>query len=530
MTQFDFTSGRRPTMWASRAMIACSHNLAAAAGLAVLAEGGSAADAAICANAVQCVVDPHMTGIGGDCFVLYAPKGGAVRALNASGRAPAGASIAALRAAGVTALEQTSPHAVTVPGAVSGWCRLHEEYGRLPLERVLAPAIRYGEEGFPVSARVAHDFAASADLVAGDDHAARLFFPGGRTPVPGDVLRQPLLAARFREVARLGARGFYTGDTAARMVRHLRSLGGLHTEEDFHDAIDGATWEEPIRASYRGREVLECGPNGQGLAALIILRILEGFDMGSGVAQADRVHLLAEATKLAYHHRDALIGDPRFARDVTAELLSDAAIDTMRARIDPRRAGTPTLWSEPEHKDTIYLCAVDAEGNAISFINSIFHAFGSTRLDPETGVLFHSRGSSFRLEEGHPNAIAPGKRPMHTIIPGMVAEGGRAVMPFGVMGGHYQAAGHAALLSALFDRDQDLQPAMDEPRSFASGGLLEVEPTMPAEVLAVLAARGHRVSVLDGPTGGSQAIRIDRRTGMLSGGSDSRKDGMAVGF
>lgn len=530
MTQFDFLSGRRPTTHAGRAMIACSHSLAAAAGLAILAEGGNAVDAALAANAVQCVVDPHMTGIGGDCFVLYAPKGGRVRALNGSGRAPAGASLEALRAAGVDGLTQTSAHSVTVPGAVSAWCRLHAEHGSLPLDRIFAPAIRYGEAGFPVSARVARDFALNRAVVAGDEHASRLFFPGGQAPRPGAVLRQPLLAARLREVAAKGAQGFYGGETGARMAAHLRSLGGLHRAEDFHDGADGATWEEPIRAAYRGREVLECGPNGQGLAALIILRILEGFDMGPGTALADRVHLLAEATKLAYHHRDALIGDPRFAPDATAALLSDAAIDTMRARIDPKRAGAPALWTEPEHKDTIYLCVVDAEGNAISFINSIFHAFGSTRLDPQTGVLFHSRGSGFRLEEGHPNAIAPGKRPMHTIIPGMVMENGRALMPFGVMGGHYQATGHAQFLSSLFDRGLDLQAAMDEPRSFATGGVLEVEPTMPAEALAVLAARGHRLAVLDGPTGGSQAIRIDPVTGMLSGGSDSRKDGMAIGF
>lgn len=530
MTQFDFLSGRRPQAHASRAMIACSHSLAAAAGLAILAEGGNAVDAALCANAVQCVVDPHMTGIGGDCFALVAPKGGAVRALNGSGRAPAGASIEALRAAGVTGLSQTSAHSVTVPGAVSAWCRLHEAHGSLPLDRIFAPAIRYGEEGFPVSARVARDFALNRDLVAGDEHASRLFFPGGQAPRRGAVLRQPLLAARLREVAAQGAQGFYGGETGARMAAHLRSLGGLHRAEDFHDGADAATWEAPIRSRYRGHEVLECGPNGQGLAALLILRILEGFDLGPATAQADRVHLLAEATKLAYHHRDALIGDPGFCRDVTADLLSDAAIDTLRARIDPRRASAPVLWTEPEHKDTIYLCVVDAEGNAVSFINSIFHAFGSTRLDPATGVLFHSRGSGFRLEEGHPNCIAPGKRPLHTIIPGMVVEAGGAIMPFGVMGGQYQATGHADFLSGLFDRGLDLQAAMDQPRSFATGGVLEVEPAMPAEVLAVLAARGHRVAVQSAPIGGAQAIRIDPETGMLAGGSDTRKDGMAIGF
>ncbi|WP_205962152.1 gamma-glutamyltransferase family protein [Paracoccus siganidrum] len=530
MSGFDFLSGRRPPTYASRAMIACSHPLATSAGLAVLAEGGNAVDAAICASAVQCVTDTHMTGIGGDCFALYAPAGQPVRALNGSGRAPAAATPEALQARGVTQLTQASPHSVTIPGAISAWCLLHGDYGTLPLERLFAPAIRYAEEGFPITARVARDWAVFGSSLAPDGPAARLFLPAGRAPRAGDVLRQPLLGARLREIAARGAAGFYEGQTAARMCRHLQSLGGLHSEEDFHDGATTARWEQPIRAGYRGHEVLECGPNGQGLAALMILRILEGFDMGPQVAQADRIHLLAEATKLAYHHRDALIADPDHCRGVTEELLSDQVIARLRARIDPARAGTPALWSEPEHKDTIYLGVVDAAGNAISFINSIFHAFGSTLLDPETGVLFHSRGSSFRLEPAHPNAIGPGKRPLHTIIPGMLCKGGRAVMPFGVMGGHYQAAGHAAFLSAVLDRGLDIQAAMEEPRVFAFNGELQVEPTLPSDVVDALAARGHRIAPVAGPMGGAQAIRLDPATGVLTGASDSRKDGMAAGF
>lgn len=530
MTDFDFLSGRRPPSYASRAMIATSHALATSAGLAVLAEGGNAVDAALAAVAVQCVVDPHMTGIGGDCFVLYAPKGGAVKALNGSGRAPAAATPEALGQVCVTALEQTSPHAITIPGAISAWCLLHEAHGSLPLDRLFAPAIGYGEDGFPVSARVARDFAANAQVLRGDAHAAAVFLPGGRPPKAGEILRQPLLAARLREIAEKGAAGFYAGETAERMARHLQSLGGLHSVEDFHEGATAARWEKPISATYRGHEVLECGPNGQGLAALMILRILEGFDMGPEVPLADRIHLQAEATKLAYHHRDALIADPDHSVGVVEELLSDRVIDTLRARIDPKRAMTPVLWSEPEHKDTIYLCVVDAEGNAISFINSIFHAFGSTRLDPETGVLFHSRGASFRLEPGHPNCIGPRKRPLHTIIPGMVRDPDGGLMTFGVMGGHYQAAGHAAYLSAIIDRGLDLQAAMEEPRSFATDGVLQVEATMPREVCDELARRGHRVTINDGPTGGAQAIRVAPGGGLLTGASDSRKDGAALGL
>ncbi|MCJ8141114.1 gamma-glutamyltransferase family protein [Falsirhodobacter halotolerans] len=521
---FDFFSARRPSTLAGGAMIATSHPLATAAGLEVLAAGGTAADAAIAAVAVQCVVDPLMTGIGGDCFALYAPKGGAVKALNGSGRAPAAATVAALTEAGVTeTIPQTSPHAVTVPGAISAWCRLHADHGTMPLARLFARAIAYAEGGFPVTPRVAMDWAANQATVAADPHAAAHFLPA---PDVGARFAQPLLAARLREIADKGASGFYGGTTGAAMARHLAGLGGLHTVEDFAAGTDAAFWTDPISATYRGTTVHECPPNGQGLAALLILKIIEGFDMAT-LPEADRIHVLAEATKIAYHHRDALLADPAACEDVVERLLSDEVIATLQARIDMARAATPVLWHEPEHKDTIYLCAVDAEGNAISFINSIFHGFGSGLYDPETGVLFHNRGSSFRLIPGHPNAIAPGKRPMHTIIPGMVTHEGEARMPFGVMGGHYQATGHAAFLSAVLDQGLDLQAALDLPRSFATGGELQVEPTVPPEIRADLEARGHRVKVLDSPLGGGQAIRIGD---VLEGGSDSRKDGMALGF
>ncbi|TJZ82569.1 gamma-glutamyltransferase family protein [Paracoccus hibiscisoli] len=506
-------------------MVATSHPLASAAGLSVLAQGGNAVDAAIAASAVQAVVDPLMTGIGGDCFALYAPVNGPVRALNGSGRAPAAATVEALQAAGLTdAIPQSSPHAVTVPGAISAWCRLHADLGSLPLTRLFRDAVGYARDGYPVTPRVAQDWAESAATVAADPHAAALFLPA---PQAGARHAQPLLADRLEEIAAHGPAAFYQGDTAARMVAHLRSLGGLHTEQDFAGATDGAEWVAPICARYRGFDIHECPPNGQGLAALLILRIIEGFDMAA-LSTADRHHVQAEATKLAYHHRDALLGDADHCAGLTETLLSDAAITALRARIDMTRAQAPALWDEPEHKDTIYLCVVDAQGNAVSFINSIFHGFGSGRLDPATGVLFQSRGASFRLIPGHPNAIGPRKRPMHTIIPGMVTQGGRNVMPFGVMGGQYQATGHAAFLSAVIDRGLSLQAAIDEPRSFATDGVLQVEPTLPQDICDDLAARGHVIKRLTGPMGGAQAIRIS--TGLLEGGSDSRKDGMAIGL
>lgn len=527
---FDFFSGRRSPTFARRSMIATSHPLATAAGLAILADDGNAVDAALAALAVQCVVDPLMTGIGGDCFAIYAPASGGVKALNGSGRAPMAATIEALTARGIGAeIPQTSVHSVSIPGAVSAWCLLHAEHGSKPLEDIFASAISYAENGFPITPRVAMDWADNATLIGADEHAGAHFLPGDRPPVAGELFAEPLLGERLREIAAQGARGFYEGVTAERMVKHLRSLGGLHTVDDFSMACETAKWVDPISANYRGFDVYECPPNGQGLAALMILKIIEGFDMGS-LSEADRIHVHAEATKIAYHHRDALIADPDHCVGVADRLLDDRTITKLRDRISMAQAGKPALWDEPEHRDTVYLCAVDEQGNAISLINSLFHGFGSTRYDPATGILFHSRGASFRMIEGHPNAIGPGKRPMHTIIPGMMLQNGRAVMPFGVMGGHYQAAGQAAFASAVIDRGLDLQAAMEEPRSFAFDGVLELEPGVSQATRSDLVDRGHILKIAKKPLGGSQAIRIHSDMSVLEGGSDSRKDGAAIGL
>lgn len=525
-----FSPGRSPLV-ARECAVATSHPLATAAGLEILSAGGNAVDAAIAAVATQSVVEPHMTGIGGDCFVLYATRGGATVALNGSGRAPAGATLAAARASGLDEdIPRDSAFAVTVPGAISAWIRLHTDHGRLPLDQIFRRAIDYAENGYPVTPRVALDWALEAPALEADPDARALFLPGGAAPRAGDRHAQPLLGRRLRDIAANGAAAFYEGAIAESMVRHLRALGGTHTIEDFADGRDAAFYETPISTHYRGVEVEECPPNGQGLAALMILNILKAFDLGPSTSLADRVHIHAEAVKLVYHHRDALICDPASMTVSVADLLSDEATQRLARRIDMSRARPPVLWHEPEHSDTVYLCVVDRDGNMVSFINSIFDAFGSTRLDPATGVLFHSRGSSFRLLEGHPNALAPRKRPMHTIIPGLVRRDGRASGVFGVMGGHYQAAGQAAFLSGLFDRGLDPQAALDAPRSFAFDGVLELEPAYPEDVLADLAARGHVVRRAVEPLGGGQAIFVDEDRGILVAGSDGRKDGSVLGF
>lgn len=526
----DFLRPRFDPTLAPNGMVATSHSLASACGLTILREGGNAVDAAIAAAAVLCVVEAHMTGIGGDCFVLYAPAGGSVIALNGSGRAPAAASAEALRAQGLEVIARKSPHAVTVPGAIAAWAKLHRDHGRLPFDRLFREAIGYAENGYPITPRIAFDWAGEANILFGSGAAADLFLKDGAAPKRGERHAQPLLGQQLRQIATLGAQAFYLGKTAESLVAFLRAAGGVHTLDDFADGLDGASYETPIFTRYRGHDVYECPPNGQGVAALMILNMLEGWDLGPDLPLAERVHLHAEATKIAYHHRDALIGDPVAGDDIVERLLSQAVTRALRARIDPLRAGRPTLWDEPEHTDTVYLCVVDADGNAVSFINSLFNPFGSTMMDPQTGILLHNRGASFHLIEGHPNALAPRKRPMHTIIPGMLMNDGRAVAPFGVMGGHYQATGHAAFLSGVLDQGFDVQAALAAPRAFAFNGVLEVEPSLGDAALAELAALGHKIVPRSSPLGGGQAIWIDHDSGILWGGSDHRKDGCALGF
>ena len=524
----DFHLPRRSAAVAGEAMAATSHPLATLTALDVLRAGGNAVDAAIAASAVLCVAEPHMTGIGGDCFVLYSPKAGKLLGLNGSGGAPMKANVEWYVERGFTEIPVESVHAATVPGAVDAWFALLEAHGSKEMAELLAPAIQLAEAGMIVSPRPAFDFQYLAGKIAKDPHAARAFLREGRLPRQGERLKMPALAATLRRIAKEGRRGFYEGPVAADIVRRCNELGGLHALEDF--AAQRAEWVEPISAAYRGHDVFECPPNGQGLAALMILRTLEGYDLSATCSEVDRIHLLAEATKAAYRARDAFFGDPRQVRVPVEKFLSDAYTETVRRRIDMNRASEPAYWDEREHKDTIYLCVVDRDRNAISFINSLFHEFGCGVYAPESGVMLHSRGSMFRTIPGHPNAIAPGRRPVHTIIPGMLMKAGRAVMPFGVMGGNYQATGHATVLSRLLDEGLDPQEAAEAPRSFAFNGMLQLEATISKEIEAELVRRGHRTERPLKPLGGCQAIHIDHRLGVLTGGSEPRKDGCALGY
>ncbi len=529
MRERDYISPGRSAAIGENGMAATSHPLATLAAIDILRAGGNAVDAALAAVAVQCVVEPGMTGIGGDCFAIVAPAGAAPRAFNGSGWSPAGTSAEALRAEGLTTIAEDTPHAVTVPGAVDAWTQLSATYGTFDLAHVLQPAIRLAEDGFRVTGRVALDWTNFSTRLRHHAPATAQFLPGGKPPRTGDLFRNPALAATLRAIGASGRAAFYEGPVADEIVAVLRELGGGHTLSDFADYSGFHT--EPIAAQFRGRDVLECPPNGQGLAALVIARILDAYDLSDGaVSEADRVHLLAEASKAAYRLRDLLISDPATMTRSVEDILSDAFIQTLRAPIRMDIAQPASLWDGPVHRDTVYLTVVDKDRNCVSLINSIFASFGSGIYAPKSGVLLHNRGSGFSLVPGHPNELSGRKRPLHTIIPGLVVENGRPVMPFGVMGGQFQAVGHAHFLTHMFDRGYDPQRANEAPRSFAFGGKLTLEPGFGDSVAADLAARGHDVVWSADPIGGCQAIYMDYERGFLIGGSDHRKDGMALGY
>ncbi len=512
-------------------MVATSHALATLAGLDMLRSGGNALDAAVTACAVQCVVEPMSTGVGGDCFVLYHEAAtGTLHGLNASGRAPARATAEAIRGRGHAAMPLYNILSVTVPGAVDGWATALERLGRKSLGEVLRPAIAYAEDGYPVTPVVAAAWQRAEARLRDNAAARQCLLVDGQAPRAGSRHRQPRLAATLRAIAQRGRAGFYEGPVAQGIVRASAELDGLLSMEDF--SAQRAEWVQPIETSYRGVRLREIPPNGQGVTALLMLNVLGREDMaGKSRLGADHVHWLTEAYRLAVAERDRFVTDRRFREPPLAELLSEEFAARQHARVDPGRAlAHPVASGLPAHRDTVYVSVVDRDGNAASFINSLFHNFGSGIVAGETGVVLHNRGISFVLEEGHARCIAPGKRPMHTIIPAMAYRGAAPWLCFGVMGAHYQPMGHAYVLSNLLDYGLDLQEAADAPRFLPEDGKLLVERGLPAATREGLTRRGHAVGDAPLPWGGCQAIMIDRENGVYVGASDPRKDGCALGY
>ncbi|MEM9029176.1 MAG: gamma-glutamyltransferase [Pseudomonadota bacterium] len=528
MRSFHFP-GRSP-VYASRAMCATSHPLATSTAIDVLRGGGNAVDAAVAATAVQCVVEPAMTGIGGDCFAMVAKPTGEIIALNASGRAPAAANCDWYADQGISSITRGSAHAVTVPGAIDGWSRLVSDHGTRSLQALLQPAIGYARDGFPVAPRVALDWMRGTEKLGADPGARIHFLFEGQPPRVGQVVRMPALADTLQAIAEGGRDAFYAGPIAADMVSELQASGGLHTLDDF--AGQTSQYVTPITVSYGGLKVHELPPNNQGVVALQILRILERLGrISDDPGAARRYHVMIEVARQAYAVRDALLGDPDMADVDVDHMLRDDVIDTLAARIDlDRRAEDLGPVPRPAGSDTVYLSVVDADGMAVSFINSLFADFGSGIVTTKTGIVLHNRGEAFRLEPGHPNGIAPGKRPLHTLVPALATKDDKLAMSFGVMGGAFQPVGHAYVLSNICDYGMDPQEALDFPRVFFEGEAVEIEDSVPQETRESLSAMGHQLAVRSIPWGGGQIIAVDPVTGSLIGGSDARKDGCAIGY
>jgi gamma-glutamyltranspeptidase/glutathione hydrolase len=535
---FSGVSAGRSVARASTAMVASSQPLASDVGLGILKRGGNAVDAAIAMAAMLNVTEPNMTGIGGDAFMMiYSTKTKKLEALNASGRAPRVLNLEHFTSRKITSMPLTGMEPITVPGAFDGWVTLLEKHGTMKLADLLAPAIGYAENGFPVMEKIAEDWAPEVEKLKRDPAAAATYLVSGGAPKPGTIFVQKNLAKTFRTLARGGRDAFYRGEIAKAIVDYCGKHGGYLSMEDF--AAHKSEWVEPISTTYKGLTLQEFPPNNQGLTALILLNILEGIDLRAMRDDPGQYHhTLIEATKIAFADRNRFIADPAFGKLPVAELISKDYAAKRRALINPQKAIDPPSYGDfRTGSDTTYFTVVDKDRMAVSFINSLFNSFGSGIVAGDTGIMLHNRGTGFSVDPSHPNRYAAGKRPFHTLIPAMVFRDGKLLMSYGVMGGDIQAQGHAQVIVNLVDRGMNLQQAVDAPRvRYIGGRSVMMEESLTDPVIADLVRRGHERALPPGGLrhrifmGGGQAIAIDPDSGALAGASDSRKDGLALGY
>jgi gamma-glutamyltranspeptidase / glutathione hydrolase len=534
----------RSVVYARHGMVAAAHPLAVQIGVRVLEDGGSAVDAAIAVNAALGFLEPVACGVGGDLFALVWDEGRhKLWGLNASGRAPKAIDPARVPPEADGTIPLHSPYAWTVPGTVDGWFELHARFGKLPMRRVLEPAIRAAEEGEPVPQVIAAAWARGGRLFAGKPGFDATFLPGGKAPLEGQPFRNPALARTYRALAERGRDAFYRGEITRAIVEFSKKNGGFFSLDDF--AAHKSEWVEPLSTTYRGVTVYELPPNGQGLAALEMLNILEGFDLKAMGRESPAFwHTLVEAKKLAFEDRARFYADPAFADVPVAALLSKEHGRKLAASINPLRAAKGIEVSDPrlDHGDTTYLAVADRWGNMVSLIQSNYTGFGSGYVVESQGFGLHSRGAQFSLDPESPNRLEPGKRPFHTIIPAFAMKDGQPWLAFGVMGGDMQPQGHVQVLVNLIDFGMNLQEAGDAARfhheksseptgtSITDGGELHLESGVPDEVRRELVRLGHRITESVGSFGGYQAVARDPVTGVLAGASESRKDGCALGY
>ena len=531
------TAGRSSVV-ARNGMVATSQPLAAQAGLLILRQGGNAIDAAVATASALAVVEPMMVGLGGDMFaLLYIGRTRELVGINASGFSPLAVDTDFFIKRGLDQIPSTGPFSVTVPGGVDGWATLLGKYGSMSLSQVLEPAIHYAENGFPVSEIIAADWASAGALHASDPEFVRAYFNADRPPAHGDVFVNKPLASTLRQVAAGGRHAFYQGELASKIVKHLNALGWPMTEDDF--ARQRSDWVEPVSTTYRGHQIFELPPNGQGMAVLEMLNILEGLGPGQFEHNsASYLHLLIEAKKLAYADLYAWLADPARGSLPLEEIISKDYARKQRNRIDLKRAAEDVetgiknpIQSLSGSAETVYLTVVDKDRNIVSFINSIFHPFGSGIVVPGTGIILQNRGALFSLEPGHPNRIEGRKRPYHTIVPAMAYKDGKPWLSFGVMGGDMQPQGQVQVLLNLIEFGMNVQEAGEASRvRHAPGEGVAVESGIDPTTVTELSRLGHTVVRKPGVFGGYQAIQIDWEKGVLWGGTDPRKDGCAAAW
>jgi len=525
---------KRSVVMSRNGMVASSHPLASLAGIRILTQGGNAVDAAIAAAAVLNVVEPHMTGIGGDVFALiYWRERGELKGLNASGRSPYASGLSYFLGKGMKCIPERGILSVTVPGALDGWVALLERYGSMELSQLLGPAIAYAEEGFPVTEIISGEWRAAIDELKNFPGLLEHYSINGHGPKPGHVWANPNLARTLKAIASNGRAAFYEGEIAEAIVDCSRAYGGLFEERDLRE--HASSWVDPISTTYRGYTVYELPPNGQGLVPIQMLNIMERYDIQSmGPNSPDYLHLLVEAKKLAFADRDRYVSDPEFGDIPLEKLISKEYAETQGGRISMNRASPGVDHGSEMGSDTTYLCVVDKGGNMVSFINSIFKAFGSAIVVGDTGIILQSRGKAFSLDESHFNRLEPHKRPLHTIIPAMVFKGEKPFMAFGVMGADMQPQGHVQVLINLVDFGTNIQDAMEVPRIRHLEEMeVILEEPLDSQVSGELERRGHRILRKRFGTnqfGGGQGIIVDPDSGALLGGSDPRKDGCALGY
>ena len=520
----------RSNVLAQNGIAATSHPLSSLEAISILKKGGNAIDAAIAASAVQVVVEPNATSIGGDCFALVSLKGKKPVAVNGSGIAPKKNNMDFFESKRINKIGITSPHSVTIPGAIHAWYSMHQKFGHLDFQELLITAENYARNGFPVHEVVAKSWMDNVDKLKQHPSTNSIFLKNGKPYSFGETHKNLNLANTLKAIAKNGIKDFYEGYIAEDIVKTLNEVGGLHSMDDF--AKQDTILSDSLNNDYKGVKLHQCPPNGPGITVLMMMAILEKFNFKDiNPLSVERFHLQAEATKIAYEQREINIGDPNFNTFNYKKLIDPENINNLAAKILMDKIYEPKDHSITAHPNTIYLTVVDKDQNVVSFINSVCFAFGSGITSEKTGIVLQNRGVNFRLERDHPNMIEGHKRPLHTIIPGLVTDlENNPILSYGVMGGQYQPVGHSHVLQNIFDFDLSAQEAIDFPRAFILENIYKLEKSIPEEIHNGLTKIGHNVEYTKDTHGGGQAIFIDREKGVLIGGSDPRKDGCAIGY